>query len=1053
MIIILRDVLPFSEQSELKCSAIVQGFCGFMTLPLHSINLNSVLVSGKVSVAVCPSIPINGVSLILGNDLAGDRVLAAPVVTSTPTELECPDKLEQEYPDVFPVCAVTRAMSKKPLEKEMDPHVDLSDTFLAKCDTFGFGDSFPSHEDLKAAQASDKSLSSLFDNVVPEGEAEKLSRAYFISNGVLMRKWTPPELTCEDSWGSFFQVVVPVIFRTEVLRLAHDHGLAGHMGVRKTLDRVTRHFYWPGVKSDVTGYCKTCHVCQVVGKPNQTIPRAPLHPIPAIGEPFEHVLVDCVGPLPRTKSGNQYLLTMMCTATRFPEAVPLRTITATAVSKALVKFFTLFGLPRVIQTDQGTNFMSRVFSQVLQQFSIKHCTSSAYHPESQGALERFHQTLKTMLRVYCQEFGKEWDDGVPLLLFAAREVTQESLGFSPAELVVGHTVRGPLKLLKERWLEEPTCKTDLMQYVCGFRSKLLRACELARKNLEKAQEKMKLRYDKHTQYRVFSPGDKVLVLLPLPGSTLQSQYSGPFTVVCKISDTDYLVRTPDRKRKERRCHVNLLKPYFDREIESRPIMSLSVSVSDPVDTSNVALRGIPERRLLNSELLSSLDVHLAYLDCEKRADIVAILHRYLELFSDVPTCTSVLEHDIDVGDALPVKQHPYRINPEKRRIMQQEVSYMLQHGIAQPSSSPWSSPCLLVEKSDKSPRFCTDFRKVNSFTKPDCFPLPRLDDCIDRVGSAAYVTKLDLLKGYWQVPLTPRACEISAFATPDDFCQYTVMAFGMRNAPATFQRLINTVLRDVSGCEAYLDDVVVCSSCWPDHLSQLSDVFLRLTKANLTLNLAKCVFGQATVTYLGKVVGCGQVCPVEAKIEAIVNFCVPSTRRDLRRFLGMAGYYRGFCKNFSIVAAPLTTLLSPKVSFEWSEACQVAFSNLKSLMACAPVLVSPDFNLPFKLAVDASEVGAGAVLLQDRSGVEHPVCYFSRKFNCHQLRYSTIEKEALALILALEHFEVYVSSTQTVVVYTDHNPLVALQRMKNSNQRLMRWCLFLQGFVLDIRHI
>ena len=176
----------------------------------------------------------------------------------------------------------------------------------------------------------------------------------------------------------------------------------------------------------------------------QSIPAAPLHPIPAIGEPFEHVLIDCVGPLPRTKSGNQYLLTIMCAATIFPEAVPLHKVTAPAISKALIKFFTVFGLPRVVQSDQGSNFMSRLFSQVLKQMSIQHNISSAYHPESQGALERFHQTLKTLLKTYCKEFESDWDDGIPLLLFAVREVVQESLGFSSAELVFGHTVRGPL---------------------------------------------------------------------------------------------------------------------------------------------------------------------------------------------------------------------------------------------------------------------------------------------------------------------------------------------------------------------------------------------------------------------------------------------------------------------------------------------------------------------------------------------------------------------------------------------------------------------------------
>ncbi len=211
------------------------------------------------------------------------------------------------------------------------------------------------------------------------------------------------------------QIVVPVCYRQTVLSLAHDHDLSGHLGIKKTYHRILKHFFWPRLKTDVAKYCRTCQTCQISGKPNQTIPHAPLVPIPVLGEPFEHVIVDCVGPLPKTKAGNQYLLTMMCAATRFPEAIPLRKITAPVIIKALVKFFSLFGLPTVIQTDRGTNFMSNLFAQVLKTLKISHRISSAYHPESQGALERFHQTLKAMLRKYCMDTGKDWDETFSLV--------------------------------------------------------------------------------------------------------------------------------------------------------------------------------------------------------------------------------------------------------------------------------------------------------------------------------------------------------------------------------------------------------------------------------------------------------------------------------------------------------------------------------------------------------------------------------------------------------------------------------------------------------------
>lgn len=217
----------------------------------------------------------------------------------------------------------------------------------------------------------------------------------------------------------------------------------------------------------------------MTGKPNQVISPAPLRPIPVMGEPFSHILVDCVGPLPRTKSGNQYLLTVMCISTRYPDAFPLRKITAPCVVKSLIKFFSTFGLPRIVQTDQGTNFLSSIFEQILQLLSISHRVSSAYHPESQGALERWHQTVKSVLRKYCMVTTKNWDEGVPLVLFAVREAVQESLGFSPAELVFGHTVRGPLDVVKEQITGEDPVKTNVLKYVSHFRERLHQVWEIA----------------------------------------------------------------------------------------------------------------------------------------------------------------------------------------------------------------------------------------------------------------------------------------------------------------------------------------------------------------------------------------------------------------------------------------------------------------------------------------------------------------------------------------------------------------------------------------------
>ena len=348
---------------------------------------------------------------------------------------------------------------------------------------------------------------------------------------------------------------------------------------------------------------------------------------------------------------------------------------------------------------------------------------------------------------------------------------------------------------------------------------------------------------------------------------------------------------------------------------------------------------------------------------------------------------------------------------------------MLDNDIIEPSKSEWSSPCVLVPKPDGSYPFCTDYRKVNSVTKTDSYPIPRIDDCIDKVGTAKFVSKFDMLKGYWQVPLTQKAKEISAFVTPNGFYQYTVMPFGMKNS-------------------------------WPEHIEQIKAFFEKLSGANLTINLTKSEFCQATVTYLGYVVGQGQVKPLTAKIDSFVKFPVPTNRKELMKFLGMAGFYRKFCRNFSDVVACLTDLLGKNVKFQWMQNCQKAFDRIKSMLQSSPVLISPNYEKPFTLIIDASDIGAGGIVVQEDShGVEHPVGFFSKKFLKHQKNYSTIEKETLALLLALSHFDIYLGSTPHVInVYTDHNPLTFIHKMKNKNQRLVRWSLALQEYNLNIKH-
>ncbi|XP_027858578.1 uncharacterized protein LOC114135468 [Xiphophorus couchianus] len=307
-------------------------------VPLHRVVIQSELWSGDAVVGVRPSFPIPGVSMILGNDLAGGRVLVTPDVTPVPVLRTCPDELARTFPDVFTSCAVTRAALKRQQEEDKDD-LDLSETFLCDAepehvplkksveeDMFDVQALSLSRQQLMTLQKTDKSLASLFNDALSD-KSDFMSTGYFLNDGVLMCKWTPLNVSQVEEWSVVKQVVVPAPYRPEILRLARDSPLAGHLGIKETYDRILRHVFWPGLKSDVVRYCNSCHFCQVSGKPNQIVPPAPLYPIPAISEPFERVLVDCVGLLPRTKAGNKFL---------------------------------------------GSNFMSKVFAQVLNQLDIKH---------------------------------------------------------------------------------------------------------------------------------------------------------------------------------------------------------------------------------------------------------------------------------------------------------------------------------------------------------------------------------------------------------------------------------------------------------------------------------------------------------------------------------------------------------------------------------------------------------------------------------------------------------------------------------------------------------
>ena len=287
----------------------------------------------------------------------------------------------------------------------------------------------------------------------------------------------------------------------------------------------------------------------------------------------------------------------------------------------------------------------------------------------------------------------------------------------------GYTVRGLLRPLKDKFLEPTHNSLNLLEYVSTFKNRLLKANELAHKNLKFVQCKMKTRYDKNTINRNFKTGDKVLVLFPVPNNPLQAKYYGPYIVDRKINEQNYVINTPDRKKDKQLCHINLLKPYYSREnhfinvvlSNNENAIELPTEPSDNCDNTidNVSLK------LNNSDILNNINCKIAHLEITQRGELTNLIYKYTNLFPDVPSRTNVLHHDVDVGSAKPIKQHPYRMNPEKREYLKKEVQYLLDNDFIEHSTSSWSSPCVLIPKPDGSYRLCTDYRKVNDVTVTD----------------------------------------------------------------------------------------------------------------------------------------------------------------------------------------------------------------------------------------------------------------------------------------------------------------------------------------------
>ena len=439
---------------------------------------------------------------------------------------------------------------------------------------------------------------------------------------------------------------------------------------------------------------------------------------------------------------------------------------------------------------------------------------------------------------------------------------------------------------------------------------------------------------------------------------------------------------------------------------------------------------------------------------ELPSSVKSLLQDFQDVFpASVPSGLPPLrgiEHQIDLipGASLP-NRPAYRSNPQETTEIQKQVEELLNKGWVRDSMSPCAVPVILVPKKDGTWRMCSDCRALNNITIKYRHPIPRLDDLLDELHGACYFSKIDLKSGYNQIRIKEGDEWKTAFKTKYGLYEWLVMPFGLTNAPSTFMRLMNHVMREFIGkfVVVYFDDILIYSTTLELHVEHLKSVLSMLRKEQLFANLEKCTFCTDHVVFLGFVISSNGVQVDEEKVKAIQEWPTPKSVTEVRSFHGLASFYRRFVKDFSTIAAPLNEVVKKNVGFHWGKKQEEAFAALKHQLTQAPILALPNFAKSFEIECDASNVGIGAVLLQEG----HPIAYFSEKLSGAALNYSTYDKELYALVRALKTWQHYLLPRE-FVIHSDHESLKYLKGQGKLNKRHAKWVEFLEQFPYVIRH-
>ena len=505
-----------------------------------------------------------------------------------------------------------------------------------------------------------------------------------------------------------------------------------------------------------------------------------------------------------------------------------------------------------------------------------------------------------------------------------------------------------------------------------------------------------------------------------------------------------------------RVPVRLMNPTDSPIVIKKGTILGTFEPVDEVKEDTKSSHSVGKNKNLPEQLQILLDKSSKRLDRAQKGKLKETLRDYQDVFAlneEDMGFTDTVEHQINTDGSRPIKQRMRRLPQTMAEEADRQIDDMLKRGVIEKSNSPWASGVVLVKKKDGSYRFCVDYRALNDVTVKDAYPLPKIDETLDSLAGAKWFSTLDLYSGYWQVGMDSSDKAKTAFITRKGLFQFRVLPFGLCNAPATFERLMEAVLAGLQWdiCLIYLDDIITFGRNFDEAVENLKKVMERLRGAGLKLKPKKCELFAKSVPFLGHIISDEGVATDPEKIKAVQDWPVPINQTEIRSFLGLCGYYRRFIKGYAETAKPLHTLTEKGRPFVWTEQCQEAFEKLKKHLTEAPILAFPDFSKDFVLDTDASGNSIGAVLSQKIDGKERVICFGSRTLSKSERQYSVTRKELLSVVYFMKRYRHYLLGRR-FLVRTDHSALRSLMKTKDPEGQTARWLETLASFNFEIQH-